>query len=142
MKHLGFLIFAIFIFSCAKLSSPNDVNTNSILSIFDDIEVAFIQQDLDGIMKFYAADFQHNGNNYDDEKTIWEIRLIDYTSLDFSEISIDFLSDYSAVVSFKMTLKYYEQETVTEEPSAENGDISYFQLLNGRWQIFGNQQQR
>lgn len=143
MKNIAFfLICFLLIVSCSKFSSPQDIDTNNILMIFDNIKIAFAENDLEGIMQYYSNAFLHNGNNFDDEKTLWDIRLIDFTSIEFSDISIDFTGNNSAVAHFEMTLKYYEEEFSWEEPSSENGDISYFQIEDGKWLLVGNQQER
>jgi len=129
MKY--FILIFIFLISCSDTSSPEDVAEAQILEILDTIIASFTFGDLDGIMQNYHPNFLHNGDDYDFEEIRWEIRLNNYTEIDFTDIDIVPDGD-SATVSFTMKL----DEDVFNEPE-DNGDISYFYRDFDGWKICG-----
>jgi len=141
MKYLISIFILFLMISCSDLSSPEEVNTARIKEILENIENAFIFDNIEEIMINYHPDFLHNGDDYDDEELRWEIRLIDYNEIMISDIEIDFLTDISAIANFKLTLKSSDNEEEFSEPSNENGDISNFHKESGEWKIFGNQEE-
>jgi len=134
MKYLLLLLSFMFLFltSC-DTTSPEELDKNEIIDILDSIQSNFIMNDIDGIMQYYHQDFFHNGDSYNWEITIWEVRLNDYNDLIFEDIEIELNGNY-ATASFIMHL----DETSTDEPSDENGDISYFYRDLGGWKLCGN----
>ncbi|MEA2095957.1 MAG: hypothetical protein U9P73_04595 [Candidatus Cloacimonadota bacterium] len=133
MKYLLLLLSFMFLFSTScDTTSPEELDKNAILDILDSIQLNFNMDDLDGIMQNYHLDFNHNGDSFDWEKTIWEVRLNDYNDLNFEDIEIELNGNY-ATAYFSMHL----DDTITEEPSDENGDISYFYRELGSWKLCG-----
>ncbi|MCK4311343.1 MAG: nuclear transport factor 2 family protein, partial [Candidatus Cloacimonetes bacterium] len=135
MKY--FILVLILLISCCDTSSPEDVAEAQILEILDTIIASFTFNDLNEIMQNYHPDFLHNGDDYDFEVIRWEIRLNDYDEIDFTDIDIELDGDF-AKVYFTMTLYDNEGNSfVTQEPSEENGDISYFYREFDDWKICG-----
>ncbi|MDP8200771.1 MAG: hypothetical protein P9M11_01365 [Candidatus Tenebribacter burtonii] len=133
MKYLLLLlsVMLIILISC-DTTSPEELDKNEIIDILDSIQSNFNFDDLDGIMQYYHPLFSHNGDDYDFERIRWEIRLNDYDELVFEDIEIT-LNGNSARAYFLMHL----DETITDEPSNENGDISYFYYEFGDWKLCG-----
>ncbi len=124
------LIF-LFIISC-DITSSEELDKNEIIDILDSIQSNFQFDDLYGIMQYYHQDFLHNEDDYDWEMFIWEQRIADYDELNFENIEIVLNGNY-ATAYFLMHL----DDTFTEEPSDENGDISYFFYESGSWKLCG-----
>ena len=134
MKYLLLLFSFIFLFSTScDTTSPEELDKNEIIDILDSIQSNFIMNDIDGIMQYYHQDFYHNGDSYNWEITIWEVRLNDYNDLIFEDIEIELNGNY-ATANFLMSL----DDTITEEPSDVNGDISYFYRDLDGWKLCGN----
>ncbi len=113
-------------------SSPEELDKNDILDIFDSIQLSFNIDDPDGIMQNYHQDFFHNGDTFDWERdVIWVSRLAEYDVLLFENIEINVNENY-ATASFLMHL----DAMTTEEPD-ENGDLSYFYYDLGNWKVCG-----
>ncbi|MBN2461811.1 MAG: nuclear transport factor 2 family protein [Candidatus Cloacimonetes bacterium] len=127
--------------ACNKVSSPGEANAAEINQLLNDLELAFNYHDLDEIMTFYHEDFLHNGNDFDAETVIWDNRLLDYLELEIDNITVDVISGEYAVASFTMTLSNQDGFVTSQEPSQENGDLSYLQLFFSDWKIVGNQQE-
>jgi len=134
MRNIFFLllIIFIFIFSC-DTTSPEDLDKSMIIDILDSIQSNFNFDDLGGIMQYYHQDFLHNGDDFDWERdVIWFTRLNDYGNLIFENVDIALNGNY-ATASFLM----YLDETISQEPSDENGDISFFYYEHGNWKLCG-----
>lgn len=138
MRIIVITLLCLLSFSCSDLSSPKDVNKAQIEDIFDSIKISFNMIDPDGIMDCFHPDFLHHENNFDDERIIWETRINSYTEIDFSDIEIDFIGNNFANVSFQMTFFFDNDNIVWNEPSEENGDISYFYKDFDTWKVCGN----
>jgi len=134
MKYLLLLLsFMLIILISCDTTSPEELDKNEIIDILDSIQSNFNFDDLDGIMQYYHPLFSHNGNDFEWEKdTIWFVRLNDFDNLLFEDIEI-ILNGNSARAYFLMHL----DETITDEPSDENGDISYFYRELGNWKLCG-----
>ena len=134
MKYLFPLLVFILLFSIScDTTSSEDLDKNEIIDILDSIQSNFNFGDLDGIMQYYHLDFNHNGDDYDWERdVIWFTRLNDYNDLIFENIEINLNGNY-ATADFLMQL----DETATDEPSDENGDISYLYRELGSWKLCG-----
>ncbi|MCF7793637.1 MAG: nuclear transport factor 2 family protein [Candidatus Cloacimonetes bacterium] len=132
--YIVFLITIFLFLSSCDLSSPSDVDKTQIKNIFDEIKTGFNFNDLNKIMSQYHPDFIHNSNDWDDEEIIWQIRLNDFDSFDFSALEFDFSGDF-ATVSFTMQLG----DETSSEPSVEYGDLSYFYKSFDGWMICGNE---
>ena len=134
MKYLFPLLAFILLFSTScDTTSSEELDKNEILDILDSIQSNFNFGDLDGIMQYYHLNFNHNGNDYDWERdVIWFTRLNDYNDLIFENIEINLNGNY-ATANFLMHL----DETATDEPSDNNGDISYFYRELGNWKLCG-----
>jgi hypothetical protein len=128
------LLFSVLLLITCDLSKPEEVNTAEIKEIFAEIKTAFIFSDLDAIMQKYHPQFFHNMNDYNDMYIIWQIRLNDYNSLDYDNLIINFNYDF-ATVQFTMWL----DNDMSEEPSPQRGDLSYFYRSDGKWLLCGNQ---
>ena len=135
MKYLSPLLAFILLFSIScDTSSSEDLDKNEILDILDSIQLNFnMHLDPDDIMQYYNQNFNHNGDDFDFERIRWEIRLNDYNDLIFENIEINLNGNY-ATANFLMHL----DETATDEPSDENGDISYFYRELGNWKLCGD----
>lgn len=135
MKYLLLILSFMFLFltSC-DTTSPEELDKNEIIDILDSIQSNFIMDDIDGIMQYYHLDFNHNGDDFDWERNvIWFTRLNDYDDLLFENIEIALNGNY-ATANFLM----YLDDTITEEPSDVNGDISYFYRDLDGWKLCGN----
>ncbi len=138
--RFGLLIIIVVLLSgCSGLSSTEDVNKSLITEMLEDIRIAFILADLNAIMSHYHSDYFHNGDFFADEEVKWESRLIEYSEIDITDLDIDISGNF-AVASFNLDLISENGSSLYQEPSAENGDLSYLYYENGEWQIFGNQQ--
>jgi len=125
------LLLLLIIISC-DTSSSEELDKNDILDIFDSIQLSFNIYDLDGIMLNYHQDFYHDGDFNWERDVIWVSRLADYDVLLFENIEITLNGNY-ATVSFFMHL-----DSITfEEPSEDNGDISYFYYDMENWKVCG-----
>ena len=135
MKKIILLLSLIIFFSIScDTTSPEELDKNEIIDILDSIQSNFNMNDLDGIMQYYHQDFNHNEDDFDWERdVIWFTRLNDYDDLLFENIEITLNENY-ATASFIMHL----DETSTDEPSDENGDISYFFYDFESWKLCGN----
>jgi hypothetical protein len=83
-------------------------------------------------MQNYHQLFNHNGYSYGSESIRWEIRLNDFNEMTFDNIDIVINGDF-ATASFVMHL----DNTSLNEPSDENGDLSYFYYDYGSWKLCG-----
>ena len=134
MKYLLLLLSFMFLFltSC-DTTSPEELYKNAILDILDSIQLNFnMHSGPDDIMQYYHPNFNHNSDSYDWERTIWEIRLNEFNNLNINNIEINLNGNY-ATANFIMHL----DEIITEEPSDDNGDISYFYRELGSWKLCG-----
>ncbi len=132
MKYLLILLLLVALFSC-ETSSPEDIIEMEIWDIYDTMKEAFLVGDLDGIMQFYHTDFQHENDDYDRELIVWELRMINHETIDFSELEF-VIYDNFVEVSFMLKL---DDEIFTEPETF--GDISFFYLtLQDEWKICGN----
>jgi len=131
------LIFLL-ITACSGFSSPDEIDTYEIEQMIEDIRISFNLADIDQIMFHYHSEFFHNGDLHADEEIRWESRLTSYTEMKFSQLDID-VNDEFAVVYFDLEFISEDTSLSWEEPSSENGDISYLYFFEGRWRIYGNQ---
>ncbi|MBW6516696.1 MAG: nuclear transport factor 2 family protein, partial [Candidatus Cloacimonetes bacterium] len=131
------ILIGLFV-ACSEVTKPEAASRIQINQILDDIEDAVFTYDPEKIIDFIHQDFLHNGNDKIDQSYVWQIRLLHFNTMqiDNREIAI---SQNSAFVSFDMTLIAPDSTVVTEEPSEEYGDISYFIRDEGKWQLYGNQ---
>ena len=134
MKKYFFPLFAlilIFSISC-DTTSPEELDKNAILDILDSIQSNFNMDTVEGIMQYYHQDFLHDGDDNGFERIRWEIRLNDHEELLLQDIEIIVNGDF-ATASFIMHL----DDQTTEEPSDENGVLSYFFYELGSWKLCG-----
>lgn len=139
MKYLFPLLAFILLFSTScDTTSPEDLDKNEIIDILDSIQLNFnMHLDPDDIMQYYHQNFNHNGDDFEWERdVIWFSRLNDYDDLIFENIEINLNGNY-ATVNFLMHLVYEEMLTITNEPSDDNGDISFFYRELGSWKLCG-----
>jgi len=123
----------LFFLTSCDTTSPEEFDEQSIMEILDSVQSNFNFDDLDGIMQYYHEDFYHNGNDFEWERdVIWFTRLNDFDNLNLQNIEIEVDGDF-ATASFNMSL----DQTLTEEPSQENGDVSYFYYDQQKWLICG-----
>ncbi|MDP8269311.1 MAG: hypothetical protein P9L97_11350 [Candidatus Tenebribacter davisii] len=133
MRYIFISLSLIILFSIScDTTSSEELNKIEITDILDLIQISFNMNDIDGIMQSYHQYFFHNGDDFDFERTRWEIRLNDNDDLLFEDIEITLNGNF-ATASFIMRL----DETSTDEPSDENGDISYFYHDFESWKICG-----
>jgi len=138
MKYLIIFFLSILLINCTGFSSTEDINKSEIIEMLDDIRIAFNMADPDQIISHYHSDFFHNGDLYEDELIKWESRLINYAEMDMLDIEIDINGEFAIAY---LTLSFTEQSDTDswEEPSEENGDLSYLIFDGNEWQIYGNQ---
>lgn len=141
-KILTLLLITFCLFACDDFTSQEDVNIKEIEDILLEIELGFNMNDLSRITTFYHQEFLHNNEDYDDEVYRWEQRIIKYLEMDIENIEITFQNDYWAVAEFKLTFSNADETAITEEPSEENGDLSFFTKENSEWKIIGNQAEK
>jgi len=139
MIKLGFVLILFVVLSCSDISSSEEENKVIIEQTLTDISIAFNFDDLSGIMDRYHPDFLHNGNDWNDEEFIWEGRMIEYLEMEITDVEIDLISSSRATAEFILTFRNSETEVIWNEPSEENGDLSYFSYVNSEWKISGNQ---
>ncbi len=136
MKLLIPLLFAFFLTSCIEISSVDEIAEMEIEDILSNVKTQFNSGNIEEIMQNYHPDFSHDDGeyfqNYEAERQLWELRYVDYYSIDFTDIEIDLNND-EAIVTLKMSL----DEDIFEEPE-DNGDLSYFYFTNLGWKIGGN----
>ncbi len=142
MKIAKFLLFLIiFIISCDS-TNPKIYAEAKINEILTDLELSFNSNDLDQIMKYYHSDYRQYKDGYYLSKADiydkWEYRLAEYSILDIDEREIEVSGDFWAVVTCKMSLISDDEILEYNEPSEENGEISYFyKTSSGEWKICG-----
>lgn len=139
MRKVIALLLVIMLFSACDFSSTTEVNESELKDIFVDIEIAFSMLDINAIMNHYTYQYLHNGNDYDEEYQIWDSRLNSYNVIDFDDIEISYVGDNYAEITFILKLSNNSYTNSWEEPSIENGDVSYFKKIDGEWKINGNQ---
>lgn len=133
MKNLILCFSILIILISCNTTSPEEFDKQSIIEILDSIQSNFNFDDLDGIMQYYHEDFYHDGDDFEWERnTVWFTRLNDFDILDIESIEIEVRGDF-ATASFIMSL----DQTVTDEPSVENGDISWFYYDQQNWLVCG-----
>ncbi|MBC8385562.1 MAG: hypothetical protein H8E57_08615 [Candidatus Cloacimonetes bacterium] len=137
--RFSLLIIILLIVSCSDVSSSEEINTYKITDILDNIVLAFNFNDIEDIMKHFHPDFLHNGDDLEDEELVWVIRLNEYDEIRISNIVIDILSEESVIVSFQLIFIIDGIEENYDEPSEQNGDLSYFHKDFEDWRILGNQ---
>ena len=133
------LISMMLFFSCDSSSSPDNIDENMIREILQNIALAFNYGNIEEIMIYYHPDFLHNGDDLDSEHTLWELRSIEYNELEIENVEIGFLNDDYATASFILRFIGNSGSDSWDEPSDENGDLSYFFLDFSGWMIIGNQ---
>ncbi|MCB5231357.1 MAG: hypothetical protein WCX83_01010 [Candidatus Cloacimonas sp.] len=131
-------LLALFSFSSCRLSDANQVDVYQINEILDDIENGVLLYNPEQIVQYVHPEFLHNGNYARDIEMIWQIRTVNYSRLKLEQREIK-ISYIYATVKMKMTLKSGDREIVSDEPSDEYGDLSYFIRENGKWYLYGNQ---
>jgi len=136
MKNILLFVLIILCISCSESTSPKNVDEYLINSILEDIESDFSFGFIEEIMNHYHPNFLHNENNFADEYVIWEIRLLEYNEIEFTEIEIS-INDNFATAEFVMKLSSGEDYDIFNEPE-DNGDISYFYYDLDEWKICGN----
>ena len=134
------VITTLLLFSIAscRLSDAHQVDDYRINEILDDVQEGVLLYNLDKIFQHIHPDFLHNGYYARDIKAIWEMRVVNYSRLKLENREIK-VGHYYATVKMKMTLSSVNVEKVSEEPSTEFGDLSYFIYEKGEWSLYGNQ---
>jgi hypothetical protein len=132
------LIFLLFGIASCRLSDSYQVDTYRINEILDDIQEGVLLYNTDKIFKHIHPDFLHNGYYARDIRSIWEMRVVNYSLLKLENREIK-VGPYYATVKMRMTLSSVNVEKVSEEPSTEFGDLSYFIYEKGEWSLYGNQ---
>ena len=119
------------------ISSPEEASEGEIENALVAIELAFDLHHIDDIMVYYGDDYLHNGDDIDDVRLDWEIRLNDYQEMDLSEIEIELNDDRATASLIRRYLNNNEIQQEYEDPE-DNGDISYWVLEGNDWRIWGN----
>jgi ketosteroid isomerase-like protein len=143
MKILKFsLIFFIFLIISCDSTSPEIYAEAKIDEILTELVLSFNANDLDQIMQYYHQDYKQFQNGYylskSDIYDKWEYRLAEYLMLEIDDREIELIGDFRAVVHCKMSFLSLTGVLEFDEPSQENGDISYFyKTVSGEWKICG-----
>lgn len=133
---LGFLLGVLI--SCSEITKPSEAARIQINGLLDAIEDAVITYEPEKIIAMLHRDFLHNGNDRTAQSYTWQIRLLQYNTMVLQDREIT-ISQISALAAFEMTISSADTTIVTQEPSEQFGDISYFIRDEGRWQLYGNQ---
>ena len=139
-RLLFFVIIVGLCASCVSKTKDEKIQKSLIRDTLLEIERAFNNKDLDGIMKYYHPDFLHNGAILLDQKWEWQSRFNAYTLIEFDIRDIQINNDEAIVW---MTINYYDRVNSTPaltviEPETI-GDLSYFYHTTRQWTILGNQ---
>ncbi|MDO9577764.1 MAG: nuclear transport factor 2 family protein [Candidatus Cloacimonadales bacterium] len=134
MKQLLLILILVVSLSSCETSSPKEIAKAEIEEIFEKVRSSYNFGDLPGIMEHFHPNFLHNGDDYQVEEVVWELRRNQYPTLDFDDLYIDLNGDFASVA---FTL-YLGDEEFTE-PSTEKGDLSYFYKTFDGWKICGNE---
>ncbi len=133
------LIFSLFLlFSCSRVTGPEEAARIEINNLLDDIEEAVLLYNPEVIIDMLHYDFLHNGRDKYDQSLIWYQRLLTFDTMYLQNRTV-VIDNYLAEATFEMTLIGSDTTLVTQEPSSEFGDISFFVREDGRWQLYGNQ---
>lgn len=124
--------------SCTNTTKPEEAAKIQISNLLNDLEDAVREYNIEEVTKNLHDDFMHNGKDDNDIILVWYQRLMRFNHLSIDERQI-VVMDYLAQASFRMTFTGADTTLVSEEPSEEFGDASYFIRDAGRWQLFGNQ---
>ena len=141
IRSLIFIIVlggVLLLLSCSDVTKPGDAARIQINRLLDDFEDAVYNYRVEDITAHIHRDFLHNGRERGDQVFIWMQRLLLFDQMYLQERTIE-VNGIAALASFRMTLSGADSTVVSQEPSAEYGDISYFIRDEGRWQLYGNQ---
>ncbi|MFO7896460.1 MAG: nuclear transport factor 2 family protein [Candidatus Cloacimonadales bacterium] len=136
------LLLLLLAIAACQSTDPQVYAKAKIRENITNIELAFNLSDLSGIMENYHEQFRQEEDGYPldkaDMEARWLERLETYAELTFRAVEIELMGNYWAVVSCEMVFFDGEEQYIFYEPSAENGDISYFfKDLDGSWKICG-----
>lgn len=134
MKQLLLILILVVSLSSCETSSPKEIAKAEIEEIFEKVRSSYNFGDLPGIMEHFHPNFLHNGDDYQVEEVVWELRWTQYSTLDFGELDIDLNNDFATV---NFTLYLGDEEF--SEPSSENGDLSYLYNTYNGWMFCGNE---
>jgi len=135
VKYIYSLVFILLI-SCSDLTSPEKLDQNRLEDIIESILDGFEESNIDKIMDHYHLDFLHNENDFNAEKLIWEIRMIDFEQMLIEDNKFE-INDIRATANFQLTFFYGDDEAISMEPSEQHGDISYFYKEFDTWFLCG-----
>lgn len=129
------ILLVLIVCSCDEKSSE-ETSEIMIREKLDEIELAFNLHHIEEIMEYYSGDYMHNGDDRDDVRLDWEIRLNDYYEMELDEIEVE-VDVELAIVSMQ---RCFTRDNLIEELSepADNGDLSYWELGVDGWVIAGN----
>ena len=136
-----YLIPVLLIIACSEVTEPSAAARIQINRLLDDIEDAVLNYEPEFIITLIHPDFLHNGNDKTAQSYIWHQRLLHFYTMELENREVT-ISQNSAIASFEMTLIGADSTSVTQEPSNEYGDVSYFIRDEGKWQLYGNQRYR
>jgi len=132
------LIFSLLLLLCScDLSTPEEANLGEIENAFQAIVLAYNLDHIDDIMHYYDQEYLHNGDDIDDVRLDWEIRLNDYQEMEITDINIELDGDRATVSFIRKFLSNGETQQEYTEPD-DNGDLSYWELGTNDWKIAGN----
>jgi hypothetical protein len=132
------ILMTLLMGSCSDTTSPGQAAVIQINRLLDDLEDAVREYDIEKVSEHLHYDFLHNGKEKDDLIFIWYQRLLSFDHLSLSEREIK-VTGFLARASFRMTFSSADSTLVTEEPSEQFGDVSFFIRDEGKWHLFGNQ---
>ncbi|MCD4820181.1 MAG: hypothetical protein K8S23_15980 [Candidatus Cloacimonetes bacterium] len=133
---LFFFSLLLLLISCSDLTSTEDLDKSRLNDIFDTIKTGFYENDSDLIMKTYHQDFLHNENDFNAEKLIWGIRVVNYDQIAIENLEFSIHENWASA-NFRLIFTYNDEETVFDEPSEELGDLSYFYKEFDTWFVCG-----
>ena len=132
--RLFFLLISSMFLSCSDLSNPQDIDSFEINDILENVEMTFNSSNIDALLENYDSNFLHDGDELHEERILWQVRLNDYDIIEIEDITIEYLDDFKAIVSF--TLNFDNDEFICP---ADISDLSYMFKRENEWKIYGNQ---
>lgn len=141
MKIISVLSLLLLLLSCSDLTEPGMNDEEQIIAVLENIRIAFNLSDPAAIIAEYHPEFLHSGYTLEEEQQVWDSRLSNYIEMNYSQISVDFPISGYACASFTLQLISPEGSDSWQEPSAENGDLSYFYKSGNGWKVYGNQEE-
>ncbi|MBN1949089.1 MAG: hypothetical protein JW784_05055 [Candidatus Cloacimonetes bacterium] len=141
MRFIAVLTLLLLLVSCSDLTEAGMNDEEQIIAVLENIRLAFNLSDEAAILAEYHPEFLHNGYSLEEEQQLWDSRLNNYVEMSYSDMSVNFSASNFACVTFILQLLSPDGIDFWQEPSTENGDLSYFYKSGTGWKIYGNQEE-